>query len=48
MKAISIHGDPSAPQLVWDEMPDITYSPDEVLVDVWAHGRQSGRSVSGT
>jgi putative PIG3 family NAD(P)H quinone oxidoreductase len=36
MKAITIHGDQSAPQLVWENVPDLTIAPDEVLVDVWA------------
>ncbi|MEZ4516019.1 MAG: NAD(P)H-quinone oxidoreductase [Chloroflexota bacterium] len=36
MKAIGIHGQPGVPELVWEEAPDVTYGPDEVLVDVWA------------
>jgi putative PIG3 family NAD(P)H quinone oxidoreductase len=36
MKAISVHGDRSAPQLVWGDVPDLTIAPDEVLVDIYA------------
>lgn len=36
MKAIVVEGDPQHPELVWQDVPDIEYGPDEVLVDVRA------------
>jgi tumor protein p53-inducible protein 3 len=36
MKAIIVQGDPGQPQLVWADVPDPVYGPDEVLVAVKA------------
>ncbi len=36
MKAIGVHGDKKNPVLVWEDVADIDYGPDEVLVDVRA------------
>jgi putative PIG3 family NAD(P)H quinone oxidoreductase len=36
MKAIGVHGDRENPRLVWEDAADVTYGPDEVLVDVKA------------
>jgi putative PIG3 family NAD(P)H quinone oxidoreductase len=36
MKAITIHGEKSDPVLVWEDVPDISYGPDEALIDVRA------------
>lgn len=36
MKAITIQGDKSDPRLVWQEVPDVSYGEDEVLVEVRA------------
>jgi putative PIG3 family NAD(P)H quinone oxidoreductase len=36
MKAIGVHGDKSNPLLVWEDVPDPGYGPDEVLVGVRA------------
>ena len=36
MKAIVVHKGEKEPDLVWEEVPDITYGPEEVLVDVRA------------
>jgi putative PIG3 family NAD(P)H quinone oxidoreductase len=36
MKAISVRGDKENPVLVWEDVPDIGYGPDEALVDVRA------------
>jgi tumor protein p53-inducible protein 3 len=36
MKAIVVHSDGQKPRLVWEEVPDIDYGPDEVLVAVRA------------
>ena len=36
MKAIVVHGEKNAPRLVWEDVPDIAYGEDEVLVDVRA------------
>jgi putative PIG3 family NAD(P)H quinone oxidoreductase len=36
MKAINVRGDEKNPVLVWEDVPDIEYGPDEVLVDVRA------------
>ncbi len=36
MKAIVVHDEGSSPQLVWEEVADIGFGPDEVLVDVGA------------
>lgn len=36
MKAIGVHGDKENPLLVWESVPDVEYSPDEVLVEVRA------------
>lgn len=36
MKAIQIQADQLGRPLVWEETPDPTYGPDEVLVDIYA------------
>lgn len=36
MKAIVVQGEPSDPQLVWQDVPDVDYGPDEVRVAVKA------------
>jgi putative PIG3 family NAD(P)H quinone oxidoreductase len=36
MKGIVVHNDGKQPQLVWEEVPDVTYGPAEVLVAVRA------------
>lgn len=36
MKAIVVHGEKNALRLVWEDVPDIAYGEDEVLVDVRA------------
>ena len=36
MKAIIVHGDKRNPLLIWEEVPDVEYGPDEVLVQVMA------------
>jgi tumor protein p53-inducible protein 3 len=36
MKAITIRGDKSDPVLVWEDVPDISYGPDEALIEVRA------------
>lgn len=36
MKAITVHGEKSAPRLVWEEVDDIDFTDDEVLVGVRA------------
>ncbi|MBP6017279.1 MAG: NAD(P)H-quinone oxidoreductase [Candidatus Promineofilum sp.] len=36
MKAIGVHGDKKNPVLLWEDVADIDYGPDEVLVDVRA------------
>lgn len=36
MKAIVVHHGSAGPELVWEDVPDVTISDDEVLVDVWA------------
>jgi tumor protein p53-inducible protein 3 len=36
MKAVVVHNRPDGPELVWEEVADLEYGPDEVLVDVKA------------
>lgn len=36
MKGIVVHGDSENPQLVWEDVPDVSYGTDEVLVNVKA------------
>jgi putative PIG3 family NAD(P)H quinone oxidoreductase len=36
MKAIVVHDEGKQPKLVWETVPDVSYGPDEVLVDVKA------------
>ncbi|MCA9901772.1 MAG: NAD(P)H-quinone oxidoreductase [Ardenticatenaceae bacterium] len=36
MKAIVVQEDRKNPVLVWETVPDVSFGPDEVLVDVWA------------
>ena len=36
MKAIIVHGEKSDPRLIWEEVPDIDYGTDEVLVKIRA------------
>jgi NADPH:quinone reductase-like Zn-dependent oxidoreductase len=39
MKAIVVKGTQQEPQLVWETVPDVTYGPDEVLVNCVGNGR---------